>query len=263
MDSRGIKMIEKFNRNPINNREEFKAYCLRQLGDGVITVNVSDEQVEDCINDAVKWAQEFLDEGNFLTVIAHKITEEDLEHKYFQLDEDILGVKDVLYEIGSTSQMFTVSYMTKVGLIDSLSHPLTGLSNYYFMKFNLKQMEMLINPVKPFRYDYNTSKLYMDINWSNILVDQEYLMFVAYVAVDPNESPKLYNNNFLKKYCTALIQKKWGQNLSKYSGISLAGGTTVNGDKILQEANNELEKLQKEVEQYSSNPSPFSVAILG
>lgn len=255
--------ITPFDRNPLKNKDDFKAYCLRQLGDGVINIEVSDEQVEDCINDAIKWCQEFLDEGNFLSIIAHQITEEDIKNQYFQLDESILSVKDVLYQIGSANQMFTVSYMTKIGLIDALAHPLNGLSNYYAMRFNLSQLNMLINPAKPFRYDYNTSKLYMDINWSNVLVGEEYLVFLAYVAVDPNEDIKLWNNNYLKKYCTALIQKKWGQNISKYQGISLPGNTTVNGEKILNEANEELDRLQKEVEQYASNPSPMWVSVLG
>jgi hypothetical protein len=255
--------MSNFDRNPIKNRDDFKHYCLRQLGDGVITINVSDEQLEDCINDSIKWAQEFLDEGNFLSVVAHKITQEDLDAGYFQLNESILGVKDVLYENGSSNQMFTVSYMTKVGLIDALAHPFNGLSNYYFMKFNLSQLDMLINPVKPFRYDYNTNRLYVDINWSGTYIADTYLLFVAYIAIDPEESPNLWNNNFLKKYCTARIQKQWGLNLSKYSGISLPGNTQVNGEKILSEANEELERLQKEVEQYASNPSPMWASILG
>lgn len=252
-----------FKRNPIKSRDEFKAYCLRQLGDGVINIEVDDLQVEDCINDAIKWAQEFLDEGNFLTVISHLITQDDINNGYFQLDESILGVKDVLYQNGSSNQMFTVSYMTRVGLIDAISHPLNGLSNYYMLNFNLSQLDMLINPTKPFRYNYNNNRLYLDINWNNVLVDSEYLVFTAYVAVDPDEDNKLWNNNFLKKYCTALIKKIWGQNISKYQGISLPGNTTVNGEKILSEANDELEKLQKEVEQYASNPSPYWVSVLG
>ena len=252
-----------FERNPIKSRDEFKAYCLRQLGDSVINIEVNDLQVEDCINDAVKWAQEFLDEGNFLTAISHLITQEDIDNGYFQLDDSILGIKDVLYQNGSSNQMFTVTYMTRVGLIDAISQPLNGLSNYYMLKFNLSQLDMLINPTKPFRYNYNNNRLYLDINWNNVLVDSEYLVFTAYVAIDPDEDNKLWNNNFLKKYCTALIKKIWGQNISKYQGISLPGNTTVNGDKILLEANDELEKLQKEVEQYASNPSPYWVSILG
>lgn len=256
-------MVDSFNRNPIKSKDDFKNYCLRQLGDGVITINVSDEQLDDCINDAVKWGQEFLDEGNFLSIVSHEITQEDIDNGYFQLPDNVLGVKDVFHQSDSSNQMFTVSYMTKVGLIDALARPLGGLTDYYMMRMNLSQLDMLINPNKPFRFDYNTGRLYLDINWANTLVEKSYIVFKAYIAIDPVENPKLWNNNYLKKYCTALIQKKWGQNLSKYSGISLPGNTSVNGEKILSDANEELDRLQKEVEQYSSNPSPFWVSVLG
>lgn len=256
-------MADSFNRNPIKSKDDFKNYCLRQLGDGVITVNVSEEQLDDCINDAVKWAQEFLDEGNFLSIVSHEITREDIDNGYFQLPDNVLGVKDIFHQSDSSNQMFTVSYMTKVGLIDALARPLGGLTDYYMMRMNLSQLDMLINPNKPFRFDYNTGRLYLDINWANTIVEKSYIVFKAYIAIDPVENPKLWNNNYLKKYCTALIQKKWGQNLSKYSGISLPGNTSVNGEKILSDANEELDRLQKEVEQYSSNPSPFWVSVLG
>lgn len=256
-------MVNSFNRNPIRSKDDFKNYCLRQLGDGVITINVSEEQLDDCINDAVKWGQEFLDEGNFLSIISHEITQEDIDNGYFQLPDNVLGVKDIFHQSDSSNQMFTVSYMTKVGLIDALARPLGGLTDYYMMRMNLSQLDMLINPNKPFRFDYNAGRLYLDINWANTIVEKNYIVFKAYIAVDPIENPKLWNNNYLKKYCTALIQKKWGQNLSKYSGISLPGNTSVNGEKILSDANEELDRLQKEVEQYSSNPSPFWVSVLG
>lgn len=256
-------MVDSFNRNPIKSKDDFKNYCLRQLGDGVITVNVSEEQLDDCINDAVKWGQEFLDEGNFLSIVSHEITREDIDNGYFQLPDNVLGVKDIFHQSDSSSQMFTVSYMTKVGLIDAMARQLGGLTDYYMMRMNLSQLDMLINPNKPFRFDYNTGRLYLDINWANTIVEKTYIVFKAYIAIDPIENPKLWNNNYLKKYCTALIQKKWGQNLSKYSGISLPGNTSVNGEKILSDANEELDRLQKEVEQYSSNPSPFWVSILG
>ena len=35
-------------------REEFKSYCLRQLGAPVLEVNVDDDQVEDLVDDALQ-----------------------------------------------------------------------------------------------------------------------------------------------------------------------------------------------------------------
>jgi hypothetical protein len=45
-------------------------------------------------------------------------------------------------------------------------------------------------------------------------------------------------------YLTALIKKQWGQNLTKYNNVQLPGGITLNGDKIYQDALNEIEKIE-------------------
>ena len=42
----------------ITTRTEFKEYCLRRLGEGVLQINVSDEQIEDRIDDAIQLFQE-------------------------------------------------------------------------------------------------------------------------------------------------------------------------------------------------------------
>ena len=46
----------------------------------------------------------------------------------------------------------------------------------------------------------------------------------------------------------ALIKKQWGENLSKFDGITLPGGITYNGGRILDDANAEIEKLETEIE---------------
>lgn len=252
-----------FDRNPITDKEQFKNYCLRKLGHGIITINVSDEQVEDCINDAVKWAQEFLDEGNFIEYFAHKITDEDLNNKYFTLSNDVLQVNDVIFEtshVGSTIN--NIFQMSTIALVNTLSTPTSGLSDWYMLKFNLSQLNAIMKPSKPYRYNYSAGKLYVDIDWDLYMKKDKHIIIKAWVATDPTQNISLWNNNFLKKYCTALIQKQWGNNLSKYSGISLPGGTTLNGKELLDEANEELKKLEEEVVQYQSHPTAFWSSVL-
>ena len=56
----------------------------------------------------------------------------------------------------------------------------------------------------------------------------------------------VYNDVWLKKYVTALIKKQWGQNLSKFEGVQLPGGVTLQGRQILEDANTEIEKLEEQ-----------------
>jgi hypothetical protein len=52
----------------------------------------------------------------------------------------------------------------------------------------------------------------------------------------------------LKEYATSLIKRTWGNNLKKFSGMQLPGGVTLNGDKIYQEAADEIKALEQEME---------------
>ena len=56
----------------------------------------------------------------------------------------------------------------------------------------------------------------------------------------------MYNDVWLKKYVTALFKKQWGQNLSKFEGVQLPGGVTLQGRQILEDANTEIEKLEEQ-----------------
>ena len=43
----------------------------------------------------------------------------------------------------------------------------------------------------------------------------------------------VYNDIFLKRYVTGtLIKRQWGVNLSKFNGVAMLGGVTLNGQQI-------------------------------
>ena len=87
----------------------------------------------------------------------------------------------------------------------------------------------------------------------------QYLMFEAYRALDPEVYGEIYNDRLLKLYATAKIKEQWGANLSKFSGVVLAGGITLNGSEIYSEARQEIEKLESEVQSKYETPPQFYV----
>jgi hypothetical protein len=44
-----------------------------------------------------------------------------------------------------------------------------------------------------------------------------------------------------------MVKRQWGENLKKFEGMNLPGGITFNGQKIWEEANEEIDKLDSEV----------------
>ena len=66
-----------------SSREAFKSYCLRRLGEPVIDVNVDDEQVEDRIDEALKYYQDYHFDGTERVLIKHVVTATDVTNGYW------------------------------------------------------------------------------------------------------------------------------------------------------------------------------------
>jgi hypothetical protein len=58
----------------ITTRQGLIDYCLRKLGMGAIEINVTDEQLEDCMDDALEYFQEFHFDGSEKVYFKHLIT---------------------------------------------------------------------------------------------------------------------------------------------------------------------------------------------
>ena len=63
----------------------------------------------------------------------------------------------------------------------------------------------------------------------------------------------VFNDIFLKRYVTALFKKQWGANLSKFNGVTMIGGVTLNGQQIYQEALQDVQKLEEDIKRHLRN----------
>lgn len=69
----------------------------------------------------------------------------------------------------------------------------------------------------------------------------------------------VWDDRFLKSYATAKIKYQWGSNLSKFAGIQMPGGVTLDGPRILQEAREDLAKLEEEAHIMNIGPSEIFI----
>jgi hypothetical protein len=94
------------------------------------------------------------------------------------------------------------------------------------------------------------------MDWSNDLETDEWIVIECYRKLDPTQYTDVYNDIFLKRYVTALFKKQWGANLSKFNGVTMIGGVTLNGQQIYTEALSDLEKLEQEIRStFELNPA--------
>ena len=77
--------------------------------------------------------------------------------------------------------------------------------------------------------------------------------------LDPESMTDVYNDIFLKKYVTALFKKQWGANLSKFNGVTMLGGVTLNGQQLYQEAQTDIQKLEEEIRSTYETPVTYMI----
>ena len=109
---------------------------------------------------------------------------------------------------------------------------------------------------KPIRFNQHNNKLYVDMDWNNDIDVDEFLIIECYRKLDPTQMTDVFNDIFLKRYVTALFKKQWGANLSKFGGVQMIGGVTLNGQQIYMDAMSDIEKLEQEIRSsYELNPA--------
>ena len=260
-------------------RGELIDYCKRQLGAPVLEINVADEQIEDIVDDAIQYFQERHFDGVAQTYLKYKITQDDIDRgkgpgstgvvglttetatstiagsevefdytensNYLAIPPSVIGCTKVFHFDGSntiTNNMFSVKY--QLFLNDIYYWGATELLTYAMTKTYLEDINFLLTTEKQIRFNQRQDRLYLDIDWSS-MTEGDYLIIDCFRAMDPTDYTRVWNDSFLKPYATALIKRQWGQNLLKFQGVKLPGGTELNGRQIYDDAEKELTRIRE------------------
>lgn len=265
-------------------REEFTDYCLRQLGAPVLEINVDDDQINDRIDEAIQYYQEYHFDGIERMYLKHQFTAEDVERfqetneltstddpdgstwqnrkNFIEVPDHVIGIQKVFGVTSnlSSNEMWGLSNQYFLLDIFSFSSGYTfgnfDMSYYYMIKQYFETLDMVVNTggLVEHRYNRRQDRLYIDIDRKRV-IEGRYLIIDCWRALDPQEWSQVYNDSFLKKYATALIKRQWGQNMIKYNNIQLPGGVTMNGRQLWEDGNTEVRDLEsKMLTDYSLPP---------
>ena len=258
----------------INSRQEFIDYCFRSLGAPVVQVNIDPQQAEDRLDEALEYMYDRHFDFNQRAVYIHQISDTDISKKYFdtttfgpalgaQVVTDVTtgltGYWPEASDIRTISKVYRASNVVGDYMFD-LRYQMT-LFDFFGLYFNqsgfssapmgaymegmsyIKLINDVFNYPASYTYTKTTNRLFLDTD-STKYISGSYLFIEAYVKINPNEYPLVWNDRVFKLYYTALLKKQWAQNLMKFSGVPLPGGASLNAPAIMQEAVAELEKIE-------------------
>ena len=311
-------------------RATFKDYCLRRLGHPVIQINVDDDQVEDRIDDALQFFEDYHFDGCEQMYMKHQITQADIDRRWIYCPDPVIFVTGIIPFDQSSSSVNMFDLLYQVRLHDLYDFTSVSYVSYEITMQHIRTLNLLFSGTPMFRFNRKQNKIFLDIDWSRDLQVGQYVVVECYRALRPDtvtltgtltgtttsntitgtgtifdqevlendfitlsdgqvvqirtiSSPTsltiannlssnitantatkagvsdVWNDKFLKTYATAKIKYQWGTNLSKFAGIQMPGGVTLDGPRIMQEAQAELDKLEEEMYTISSMPSEIFV----
>ena len=230
-----------------SSKSTLKSYCLRSLGFGVIDINVSDDQVDDRLDEALQYFAHYHYDGIEKMYLKYQVTAADIargktndtttatddsdstitasfgEGKGFiPMPSGIVSVLQIFsFDNTATNNMFDIRYQLRLNDLYDFSS--TSVVHYEMTMQHLDFLSHILVGEKPIRFNEHQNRLYIDMDWENT---------------------DMYDDIYLKRYATALIKRQWGANLSKFSGVQLLGGVEMNGTEIFSQATEEIKDIE-------------------
>ena len=262
-----------------SSREGLIDYAKRQLGFPVLEINVADEQFQDLLDDAIQIYQERHYDGIARMYLKYKITQDDIDrgqarggdstlgittttttstvglsttfdleenNNYIQMPPSVIGVNQIFKVRSDTvyDGLFNIRY--QLFLNDLYAFGSIDLLQYAMVQTKLEDITFLLNPDVRYRFNIRQDRLYIDVDWAQINKD-DYFVIDCFRILDPDDFTKVYNDQFLKRYFTALCKKQWGMNLIKFQGVQLPGGIQLNGRQIYDDGERELAEIRSKM----------------
>jgi len=258
----------------IASKQEFIDYTFRKLGAPVIQINVDPQQAEDRLKESLEYMHERHFDFNERAQFVVPVTAANISQKYFDVStfgyavgaqgvtssdsgltaywpaaSDIRTITKV-YSPNSTvgDYMFDLRYQMTLFDFFGLYFNQGGLSQgpmatYMESMQYLSLIEDVFNYPVSYTYTKSTNRLFLEKQKSK---EQSinFLMVEAYVQVNPDYYPAVWNDRIFQRHYAALLKKQWAQNLIKFAGIPLPGGAQLNAPAILQEASRELDAIE-------------------
>lgn len=229
-------------RKKINTLESLRDYIKRQLGYPLIQIEVTDEQIEDCIFSTIDEFSEYglqgMEEYSLFVTI-------DNDQRTFILDDRVRAITKIRSRsnISNTLQLpggwvlsntnYALSFLSNLGDID--------LSSICIQMSRLSMIQSLFDVPINYTFNENTKELkILETPKSDTLLLELALHY------EPKQQDNIYGHTWIKKCATSKVKYQWGMNIGKFS-TSLVNGATINYDRIISEAQQELQEHKEEL----------------
>ncbi len=212
----------------ITTRIGARQYIRRVLGEPVICLEMTDEQLDQIIEDTLMELYRYLfGEATIKDYIAVHL--QGGQDTYIMPDE-VMHVGKIFMDsaLGNINMLFTPAHTVMYNDLLKMSKDITGraysLTNWYVNMSTIDNMQFL--------FEKHTSVIWSEWEHKAKIVPAPETDVIALFSVwkkVPEQA--LYNNDYFKKLIKAKTMQQWGLHMKKYT-TTLPGGGSMNGSEI-------------------------------
>lgn len=248
-------------------RQEVVDYARLRLGDGMVDVELDQEHYDMAIDDALR---EYRQRSSNAVEESYAVLALVPDQQSYILDSNIIDVRQIFRRsVGgqastssSTFEPFNAGFMNYYLLHSGRSG---GLATYEFWSGYQELTNRMFGGYLNFTWETVTKKLTLvrNIRGEAEADDlEEVIVWLYNYKPDATLLQDHMVNPWIKKYAYAVAKYTLGEARSKFSTIAgPQGGTTLNGDTLKAEAQQEMEVLKEELANFQDGQMPMWFVI--
>lgn len=166
-------------------RAQYKTYCLRELGFPVIEINVDDDQVDDRIDEALSFWNDYHFDGQQKMYMKHQITAEDINRRWIYCPDAVSFVTGIFPfdQSNASINMFDLRYQLR--LHDLYDFTSVSYVSYEITMQHLRTLNLLFSGTPQFRFNRHQNKVFLDIDWTRDVQPGAFVIIECYRTLEP------------------------------------------------------------------------------
>ena len=243
-------------------KQQLIDYALRRNGAPVIDINIATEQLDDAIDDALDFFQEYHNDAQSHQFMLHELTQNELDTQKITLPDHVTAVTQAFNPASTSSTtdaLFDVTYQLRLNDIWDASD--LDITYWYISQEYISFVNDIITTNIRYEFDqYNhTVHMHADLGVTRGQGFKvgDYILFEVYTKLDPDVSTDLWGHWVLRDLAAAYVKRQWAQNLSKFSNMKLPGGVQMRGEDLFKEADEEINRIKEDFIMNHQGPDEF------
>ena len=229
----------------ITTTEGVKIYMKRKLGYPQVFVELTDDQMDDAVDDALRKFNRhlFIKRTNFLA--------EATSDRFIQLDDDVIQVSFVNFLLPQYAQEY--ANVSVFEIMTRMVYPASmDIAEWYTTKMYYQLFQKIRGADPSWSYDPDKNLLIFDLiggPWSVFYCTSNLLTVDSIL----NKGRRRYKEDFLE-LCIAYAKQSMSLIRGKFGGIPSPGGTLqMDADKLDRQAQEVIERVDKKLENIASS----------